>query len=157
MPTHLSFKCCNTANWSHMRRLEGYLHLTQRRDAPSSCEIKKRLRSGGVLGWRQKKSIFSTGGVDISCLETQVQIEYLSFPRKNGITDINLRCEMTAFLVVGFLRYSVHRLQLQTVSPGCGYSASWNNTDWVASSVSTEKVNAGGLGMSVRTWETWFT
>jgi len=52
---------------------------------------------------------------------------------------------MTARLVVGFLRYSVHRLQLQAVSPGCGYNASWNNTDWVASSVTTEKVNAGGL------------
>jgi hypothetical protein len=79
------------------------------------------------------------------CLKTQVQIEYFRSEEK-CISDINLRCEMTAFLVVGFLRCSVRRLQLQTRSPGGGYSTSWCNTDWVASSVSTEKVNAGGLG-----------
>ena len=56
-----------------------------------------------------------------------------------------------AFLVVGSSRYSGHRLQLQTGSSGGGYIASWCNTDWVASSVSTEKVNAGKLDMSVRT------
>jgi len=70
---------------------------------------------------------------------------YLSFREKSGNTDINLRWEVTVCLVVGYLRYSVHRLQLQTASPGGGYSSSWNNTDWVASSVSTEKVNLGGL------------